>query len=708
MASLPVPYAAEEAAPETMPDSELVAILGQHEAQAIGYQGADDDITSEQEQALNYYNGRMDDVPAQDGCSSVVDGTVAVVVDNALSAVLKPFVGSDETVSFTPRQPEDMETAEQATEYVNYVFNCDNPGFLILHNWFKDAFLSKVGVVKVWWEDTPREETEQVQLTNDMQAQYVRSLPEYMGEESGVAIVGHVVPDGRVKIVNVPPEEFRISPASRSADDAPYLAHVPGNATRSDLIEMGVDPEIVEGLPAYSTTMDDSTLRQSRYADENSLDRFDASHKANDRLALRDEYVLIDYDGDGIAERRRIVRVNDVILLNEAVDDHPFATLCPIPMPHKFFGHSLADRVIQEQKIGTVLWRQSLDNLYKSNNPRPVIGEGALRDDGATSESLMDNAPGAGVMVKDLDQFRFDSVPFTADKTYAMLELLDKKAEENSGVQRAGQGLDTNALKKTGQTTATEIAMIASGKNARTEMVARVFAETGVSRLFKLILKLVSTHQPKERVIRLRNKWVEIDPRGWPEMDVAIAVGLGVGDKVEQIAQADSVLQTMAELAQSPFSYMVKPENVYNAVKRKYTAAGIKNTDDYISEPQEGEGEQQGPSPEEQKVQGELQLQQVKMQGEQQMAAMKAEMQQQEAALKLQLQRDEAAAQMELARDKAAAEMALAEQKMAFEQRLAVQQQQFEEQRAARDAERHDRESDAKISKNRSGGDLDK
>lgn len=357
---------------------------------------------------------------------------------------------------------------------------------------------------------------------------------------------------------------------------------------------------------------------------------------------------------------------------------------------------------MQEQRIGTVLWRQSLDNLYKSNNPRPIVGQGAERDDGSTADSLMDNAPGAAIYVKDAAQFALsEAVKFTADKSFPMMELLDKKVEENTGVSRAGQGLDTNALRKSGQMTATEMAMIASGKNGRTEMVARIFAETGVSRLFKLILGLVSKHQPRERIIRLRNQWVPVDPRGWPEMDVAISVGLGVGDKVEQIAQADSVLETQAALAQSPFAYMVSPENVYNAVKRKFTAAGVKATDEFVTEPQPGMEQQQGPSPEEQKVQGELQLQAAKMQGEQQMAAMKLEQQREEALLKQQLAREEAEFEAQLAIEKMEREFALAERQMQFEAQLA-------EKKAAAEAQRRQSETDARMSQNRPGGDLDK
>ena len=702
MASLPAPYPIDDepVGGEGMSDTELVSILGQHEANAIGYQGADNDITAEQERALNYYNGVMDDLPAQEASSSVVDGTVALVVDNALAATLKPFVSSDETVVFAPRGPEDVEFAEQATEYVNYILNCDNPGFLILHNWFKDAFLSKLGVTKTWWEEETRLDAEQVDLSqlSELELAFIRSRPDYLGEQDGVAIVGQQVEDGKIKIENIPPEEFRVAAGARCVEDAIYTAHVPSNITRSDLHEMGFDAEIVENLPAYGSSNDDNVVRDARYADENYHDaRVDSPHKSNDRIGLRDEYVRIDYDGDGVAELRRIVRVGDTILLNEEAEDNPFATLCPIPMPHKVYGHSLADRVTQEQKIGTAIWRQTLDNVYKTNNPRPIVGDDAICADGETHESLADNAPGAAIRVKRIEQFQFGAVPFTADKSFPMLELLDKKVEENSGISRAGQGLDTNALRKSGQMTATEMAMISQGKNARAEMMARIFAETGVSRLFKLILKLVTKHQPRERIIRLRNQWVPVDPRGWPEMDVSISVGLGIGDKAEQIGQANAVIETMEKLAVSPFASLIDQEKVYNAVKRLFTAAGIKNTDEFLVEPQEGMEQPEQPDPETLKAQAEMQMQQAKMQGEQQLAAMKLEQQREEAALQMQLQRD-----------KAAAEMELAQQKAEFEAQLALRKLEMEEQLAERRQQMSERAAETKLSENRPGGDLSK
>ena len=276
-----------------------------------------------------------------------------------------------------------------------------------------------------------------------------------------------------------------------------------------------------------------------------------------------------------------------------------------------------------------------------------------------------------------------------------MMEFLQQQQEDRSGISRAGQGLDANSIKKSGQMTATEMSLIASGKNARSEMIARIFAETGVSDLFKIVLKLLNRHQPKARMIRLRNQWVEMDPRMWnPEMDLTINVGLGMGERTEQIMQADAILQTMAELAQSPYASLVSPDNVFNAVKRKYHAAGIKNVDEFLTEPSEAPQEDK-PSPEEMKVQAEMQMQAAKLQA-----------QQQEAQQKQQLAREQAEFEAQLAQQKAEAEFALAERKMAQEMLLAQRKMEMEEDLAERKMSLTERSTESKLSTNRPGGDL--
>lgn len=678
-----------------MSDHELAAYLSDLEQNTVG--NHDDTIATEQERALDYYYRRMPDLPAQEGCSSVVDGTVGIVIDNALAAILKPFVSSDEVVSFAPRGPEDVETAEQATEFCNYVFNIDNPGFSIMHDWFKDALLTKVGIVKCWWEEQAKVVREQVLVDNDIALAMARMDPAYGGEEpqpDGTVLVSmaRTESDGRVRIVNIPPEEWEISKFTRSLGEADYVAHVPKNATRSDLIEMGFDPALVETLPAVGQSRthlgSDTGRENARWGDEGGdLFNLGTPHLSRELVAIRDEYVRVDYDGDGIAELRRVIRCGETILFNEEVDALPFAVLCPVPMPHKVYGLSLADQVVDLQKISTAILRQTLDNLYKTNNPRPVIGEGAERQDGSTQDSIADAAPGAEILVRDTNAFRFDSVPFFARESFGMLEYVESQQEARTGIARSGQGMDPNALKST--MTATEVSMINQGRNARAEMIARIFAETGVKDLFKIILRLLVEYQPKARMVKLRNKWVDIDPSGWPvDMDVEISVGLGMGDKMEQLATADSLLRDYAELMQSPFAAMVTPANVFNALKRKYNAAGIKNVDDFITEPGEGSMAQQpeGPSPEEIKAQAEMQVQLAKMEGERQLAELRIQLQAQEAEAKQQLEREKAEFEARLAREKAQFEADLALAKMRSERQL---------------------KSEA-LSQNRPGGDLDK
>src|SRR5919106_5527360 len=237
-----------------MDDSELAALLAAHESRAVGYYNSE--IADEQARAINYYYGRMDDLQPLDGCSSVVDHSVAVMVDNALAAILKPFVSADEVVSFQPRGPEDVAQAEQATEYVNYVINCDNSGFSLLHDWFKDALLTNIGVVKAWWEDQTRAEVRRIAV-DALGLEIARGLEGYLGEQDNgdgtfAVDVQEIVADGRVRIESVPPEEFLISPFARGIEEAAYVAHRPGNYTRSDLVALGFDAELVAGLPAAS------------------------------------------------------------------------------------------------------------------------------------------------------------------------------------------------------------------------------------------------------------------------------------------------------------------------------------------------------------------------------------------------------------------------------------------------------------------------
>lgn len=677
-----------------MTDDELAALLDQQERTAVGYLNSE--VADEQELALNYYYGRPFG-DEQQGRSQVVDRTVAVVVDNALASLLRPFVSSDEAVSYSPRKPEDEEAAKQATEYVNYVFHYDNQGFAILHDWFKDALLSKLGIVKAWWEDEEKESIHELKV-DAMELQALQAAGEQIIEieqDQDEAYAGlyevkvrRSYQDGCIKIENVPPEEFRISPYSRDLKSAPYLGHVT-TMTRSSLIEMGFDPEVIEGLSKFDLDPYDDTRKIARYEDEDEgAAMLRASDKSQELVQISHEFPLVDYDGDGKSERREVIRCGKTILYNEEVEDHPFSVLCPVPMPHKVYGMSLADQVLDLQRIRSVLWRQMLDNLYLSNNPRPVVPAGAERPDGSTIDDLLDNAPGAVIRVEQPSLSNF-AVPFVADKSFPMLDLAEKQITARTGVSLVGQGLNPDTLKR--NKTATEIAVEDNNRNARVEMIARIFAETGVKDLFRKLLRLVVKHQPRERVIRLRNQWVAIDPRAWnADMDVQISVGLGVGNRQERASNAMQAIGLLERLGATPFGFMVEPKNVYQAVKELLNALGYKNIDNWVTEPNEQKMAQQAqkgqqPSPEMMKLQGQQQAEAAKFQLEQQKAQAEMQMRQaenvaklqtmrEEAALKAQLERERAEREYDIAIKKMQAEMALAERKMQMEVELAQQQ----------------------------------
>lgn len=681
-----------------MDESELAALLGMQERMAVSYWTSE--IASEQAAAIDYYYGLSHDAP-RPGRSSVVDHVVAEVVDNALAALLKPFVSAEDAVVFNPRKAEDEQAADQATEYVNFVFQNDNNGFLILHDWFKAALLEKLATVKIWWQDKsgPQKASHKGISAIDVENLIAKAeageikdleITNAPDEDSFDATFTEDYEDGCVRIECIPSEEFLISPMTRNADEAPYIAHR-AKVSRSDLIGMGFDAKDVDTLPTWNYGVQDDPRSQARYRDEEW--QTSQTDKSQETIQILHEFPLVDYDGDGISERRAIIRSGATILYNEVADDHPFALLCPVPMPHKVYGLSLADQVMDLQRVSSTLTRQMLDNLYLHNNPRPVLTEGAERDDGTTLEDLQTTAPGAIIRTR-IGELGAFQVPFVGDKVLAALEWADQQQQARTGINGHGQSLDTDALKK--PQTATQAALDDNKRNERVEMIARIFAETGVKQLFRKILRLVVTHQPRERVIRLRNEWVQIDPRGWDaEMDMSISVGIGVGNKQEQAASMAQALEVSERLAMSPYAGLVTADNVYNQVKKLFNALGIKNTDAFITDPKNAEPQPEQPDPETMKVQADAQAQQAKLAIDRENNAAQMAFQREKGALELELAREKAKAEIGLARDKADAE---------FELAMRQQDREFE---LARRSDEHEAAM-GELGTNRPGGDLDK
>jgi hypothetical protein len=147
-------------------------------------------LMEERADAMDYYLGRMDaHMPVPDGRSEAVSTDVADAIEGILPNLMDIFCGSDEVVRFEPVGPDDEDAAQQETDYLNHVFMQQNPGFMVLYSFVKDALLSKVGAIKIWWEEREQESRETYyNLTHD---EFMLLLQDIEESDGAMRIVEH-------------------------------------------------------------------------------------------------------------------------------------------------------------------------------------------------------------------------------------------------------------------------------------------------------------------------------------------------------------------------------------------------------------------------------------------------------------------------------------------------------------------------------------
>ena len=579
-------------------DNKLKSILDAEIDDSIGF--LETETTDDRQRALEYYM-REPYGNEVEGKSQIVTGEVAEVVDGALPQLMRVFTSADDAVVFEPVNQGDDEKAEQATLYVNHVFYKDNNGFEIMHDWMKDALLQKVGVVKAYWDDKQDVTTEKYYGLNDDELALVGSDPEVEIVEQDTTIAQEAVFDemtgmqispaismhdikvkrtkdlGKVVVENVPPEEFLISKRARTIADSPFVAHRK-MLTRGELIAMGYDEDIVNSL-STGDALEFSPERIARYTRGEQPNDMDSQDESMQLVEYFECYIKTDYDGDGIPELRRVCYASNEILDNEECDYVPFHSICPIPIPHKFFGHSLADRAMDLQLIKSTITRQMLDNLYLTNNYRVGAVEGQVNLD-----DLLTSTAGGVVRMKNPSAIVPLTVQSNASQSFPMLQYLDEIQAKRSGVSDASQGLNPDILQNV---TATAVSAMQSAAQGKLELIARIFADTGVSSLFKGILQLVCKYQQKERILRINNKYVAFDPREWShEYNISVNVGLGTGSKQEQLATMQMILDKQEQIiTQYGLSNpLVNLKQYRDTLARFVQMAGFKDDSQFLME----------------------------------------------------------------------------------------------------------------------------
>ena len=558
---------------------ELVNVIGSYIDDSLGF--IQTETSSQRQVALEYYL-REPYGNEVEGRSQIVTGEVAEVVDGALPQVIKVFTSSAKAVEFEPVNEGDGALAEQITAYVNHIFYKDNNGFEIMHDWFKDGLLQKVGVVKAYWDDkkdvtkekyehltedelamimqdeevevVEQEEVEEI-IEQDPQPMIDPQTGQPMMDEMGMPMMMEVPPIvniyynvkckktkdfSKVKIENVAPEEFLIDKRATTIEDAEFVAQR-SLVTRSDLIAMGYDKDVVETL-STGDTLDFTPERVARFGAAGIA--FNTNNSEDESMELVEYYecyVRTDLDEDGIAELHRVCYADNKILMQEECDYVPFHSVCPIPIPHKFFGQSLADRATDLQLIKSTVTRQMLDNLYLTNNYRVGAVEGQVNLD-----DLLTSTAGGVIRIKNPNALVPLTVQSSAGQSFPMLEYLDSIQAKRTGVSDAQQGLNPDILSNV---TATAVSAMTSASQGKLELISRIFADTGVTSLFKGILQLICKYQNKERIIKVNNSFVPMNPREWStEYNVTVNVGLGTGGKQEQLATMQMILQKQEEV----------------------------------------------------------------------------------------------------------------------------------------------------------------
>jgi hypothetical protein len=630
--------------------NKLKSIIESEIDDSIGY--VETDTVAERQEALEYYL-REPYGNEVEGKSQIVTGEVAEVVDGALPQLIRVFTSTDGVVEFQPTNNGDEPFAQQATEYCNWVFYRQNDGFLILHNWFKDALLQKTGIVKAYWDekvDVTKEKYEGLSdddlmmLMQDDELEVVGQETEEEIEEITDPMTGQVFQnvtrehkvkvkrtkkEGKVVVENVPPEEFLISKRARTIQDSPFVAHR-RMMTRSELVAMGFKKDVVDSLESGDTLefSPDRIARYSRGEQPNSMGSQDQSMEV---VEIYECYIKVDYNDDGIAELRRVVYASNEVLEDEECDYIPFHSLCPIPIPHKFYGQSLADRALDLQLIKSTVLRQMLDNLYLTNNYRVGAVEGQVNLD-----DLLTSTAGGVVRLKNPNALVPLTVASTTQGSFPMLEYLDGVQARRTGVSDAQNGIDPNVLQNV---TAAAVSAMSQASAGKLELIARIFAETGVKSLFKGILTLLCKYEDKEKLVRLNGKYVAFNPREWStQYNVSINVGLGTGTRQEQLTTMQMILQKQEEIIQTYglSNPLVNLMQYRNTLAKFVNMAGFKDATQFMNEITPEQNEQLS-QPQPEKPDANVQATELLVQVEREKAQLRAQTE----AAKLDLEREQ-------------------------------------------------------------------
>jgi len=566
-------------------ESELSSLVESAIKTSVGYY--DSKLSNERKEVIDYYHGTK---PNQfhSGSSKYISMDVYDAVESMKAVLLETFAAGNQIVRFAPQGEDDVQLAQVATDYCDYVVFRQNPGYQIFSTVITDGLLARVGVAKVYWEKNIEMVEEEFSSLTDDELDTIYASDDFEDVEAErdedtflwSGTVSRKVNRSQVRIDPVPPEEFLVTPQATSLQDAQFVAHRT-RKTLSELIKEGYDKKLVDSISAGDNselTMDPEVLARFEEIGADRLNLNGELQAQTREVIVYECYVYIDMEGDGIAKLYKVTKAGSVILDYERVDRKPFVHFTPLPIPHSFYGSNYAYKVIPTQNARTALVRGIIDHTMITNNPRMMVVKGAL----SNPKELIENRLGGIVNVSRPDGL----VPLPQSSlnpfVFQTVQLLDEDKEEATGVSKLSQGLNKDAVSK--QNSQAMVENLVSLSMQREKILARNFAYQFLTELYLEVYRLVTANEREEKVLQIAGNFTRMYPSTWDERaDVMVEMKLGYG---ESEAEANKFLAYHQMMSQDPqMAPMYQAQNKYNVIRTILDKSGIKNTNDFITPP---------------------------------------------------------------------------------------------------------------------------
>lgn len=660
---------------EPMDTTEIENIVSNAVDEAVDF--VESEIAPDRIKAQRYFDGETD-IGYEEGRSKVVSTKVRDTVRNIKPSLLRIFMSNEKSVEFVPRTPQDVPMAESATSFINWQFG-EAGGFRLLTDAFHDALVKKQGILKTYWDEYSVGEIfsydnltdeEFYAIVNDPDIEVLEHSEEIYAEadEMGMEIqrkehslkISRTSSEGKLCVKSVPPEEFFVDRNATSIEDCYVVAHRTEMRV-GDLVAMGYDFDEVSELDSEtsgSTGNDMEIYERKGYMEDDSTE---AADDPSMKLVLVTEaYMKMDVEGTGVPMLYKFMLggTKYKLLDYELWDEIPFAIFEVDPEPHAFYGRSIADLVINDQDAATSMLRGILDNVALTNNPRLEI-----QDDMVNIDDLLNNEIGAVIRVRQNGAVQPLAVPFVAGSTLPALQYLDQLSEVKTGVSRASLGLDPDVMQNT-SATAAKIAQ--SGGQGQIEVIARNLAESGMKRLFKLMLKLMIKNSPEQQLMRLNGQFVPVDPQVWnASMNLTVNVGLGTGQEDIKLATLQQAFQTQTMIYSQygPQNGLVTLTQIRNTLADILALGGYRNAERYfnpmnpqmeqqiVQQAMQAAQAQQQPDPNAANAQAIIQAEQIKAQAKMQSDMAKMQLQAQTDAAKISANKESKLAELTMRRE---------------------------------------------------------